>query len=357
MVRPRLVMCWPTISGYVAACCRALAERTEIDLRVIVGSADPNFDPSVFAGIPADIVPAAEMESPEAMCKRVTALRPDLVVISGWMLKGVSALPSAPELRDVIFILGMDTPRKGTMRQRAGALLYKRYFSRMSAVFVPGERAFQLARDFGFHDGQIFRGLYGVDYARLSQLHARRAARPGGWPRRWIFMGRYVEAKAIDVLVSAYQQYRDAVHDPWPLTTIGSGELKHLLANVEGLGDRGFVQPAQQPDLLVEHGAFVLSSRFDPWPLVVVESAAAGLPIVCTEACGSAVELVRPHYSGLTCASDDAGALARAMAHVHEHADLEAWGARGMALAAGYSAQVWAERWVRACQSLIAARR
>ena len=58
--------------------------------------------------------------------------------------------------------------------------------------------------------------------------------------------------------------------------------------------DRGFVQPADQAAIWAEHGAFALASRYDPWPLVIVEACAAGLPVIHSEACGSAVELVRP---------------------------------------------------------------
>ena len=52
--------------------------------------------------------------------------------------------------------------------------------------------------------------MYGVDYASLSPLYQRRVEQPGGWPRQFLFVGRYVEDKAIDVLIEAYAQYRAA---------------------------------------------------------------------------------------------------------------------------------------------------
>ena len=38
----------------------------------------------------------------------------------------------------------------------------------------------------------------------------------------------------------------------------------------------------------MEAGAFLLASRFDPWPLVIVEACAAGLPVVTSTKCGAA---------------------------------------------------------------------
>lgn len=338
----------------MAACWRALSARPEVDLHVIAGRANPSFKDDVVAGLNVHMIPEKDLFKPDVMTALVRERSPDVIVGSGWFLKGVTALPFQPEFASTPYVMAMDTPRQGSLRQRVGRVVHRKYFQRADRVIVPGERAFQLARDLGFADSKIVRGLYGVDYASLSKLTEQRASRPEGWPRRWLFMGRYHADKGLDVLVPAYKQYRQMVKHPWGLTTLGSGELKSLLKGVEGIEDRGFVQPSDQPAVLVEHGAFVLSSRYDPWPLVVVESCAAGLPVVCTEACGSAVELVRSCHNGLTCAAMDADALARAMAWLHERGDqLPEMGRRSAQLGAAYSAEMWAERWVRMCQGLV----
>jgi glycosyltransferase involved in cell wall biosynthesis len=95
-------------------------------------------------------------------------------------------------------------------------------------------------------------------------------------------------------------------------------------------------------------GAFVLPSRFDPWPLALVEAAASGLPIVCSDACGSAVEVVRNGYNGLRVPDEDPGALARAFVQIQRRYDaLPKWGRRAQRFAAPHSAERWAGRWAR----------
>ena len=105
---------------------------------------------------------------------------------------------------------------------------------------------------------------------------------------------------------------------------------------------------------IARHGALVLASRYEPWGLVIAESFAAGLPVICTEACGASVELVRSYYNGLTVATGDAEALADAMRWVHEHDDrLPEMGRNGCHFAAAFSTQVWAERWVNMFRDLL----
>jgi glycosyltransferase involved in cell wall biosynthesis len=159
-------------------------------------------------------------------------------------------------------------------------------------------------------------------------------------------------------LLEGYRAYRASTSDPWPLTCCGGGPYAETIRNEPGISDRGFVQPAEVPAVLQEHGAFVLASRYDPWPLVIVEACAAGLPVIHSEACGSAVELVRPYFNGLGIATANSEALSAAMCWCHEnHAALREMGRRAVQMAAPYSAQAWAKRWMRLFEEMTGATR
>jgi glycosyltransferase involved in cell wall biosynthesis len=164
-------------------------------------------------------------------------------------------------------------------------------------------------------------------------------------PRAFGYVGRYVPSKGIDVLADAYASYRREVSDAWPLLTCGRGPLKARLDDA-GARDRGFVQPARLKKFLEGVGVLVLASRLDPWPLAVVEACAAGLPVICTEACGCVVEMVRSFHNGLTVATGDVAALTGALRWMHDHPQrLAEMGGRSRELAAAYSAGAWARRW------------
>lgn len=355
----RVVFLWTTLSGYMAACWRELAKRPELDLLVIAyrssAKSNTSFDDSLLAGIPHQLLDEDQRMDGRGLIGRVVAHRPDVIVATGWWQKHFREVALAPELMDAAFIMGLDTPWR-TPLQYLNRLRFPRYLHRLDGVAPAGERAWQHARNLGIAPDRIFRGQYGVNVSAFRPTFAARLAGP--WPRRFLFAGRYVDEKAVDVLVEAYRLYRTRVTNPWELRCCGRGPLGPLLATVPGIVDAGFVQPDDMPRHWAEAGAFLIPSRFDPWPLALVEACAAGLPVIASEVCGSAVELLRPRYNGLLVPEENAEALAAAMVTLHENeACLPDWGRRSQTLAEPYSAEVWTERWVAILRQTIAARR
>jgi glycosyltransferase involved in cell wall biosynthesis len=345
----KVVICWSNISGYMTSCWRALSALGNVDYALIAFQSNTGqiaFEDSLVQGLPARLLTPAEQSDTSLIRSLVLEHKPDIVVIPGWFHEPYLALARDGSLNGAQFIMTMDTPRRDTLRQRLGRFKIAWLIDRVSRVYVAGERAWQLAKLLGAPETKIRRGMYGVDYAALAPLFEQRLNQPGGWPRKFLFTGRYVEDKAIDILMEGYARYRARSRDPWPLTCCGAGPLAHLLERREGVTNLGFVQPRDQHRIMVEHGVFVLPSRYDPWPLVIVESAAAGLPVVHSEACGSAVELVRNYHSGRGVATGDVDALADALLWCNSNVgELPEMGRRARPLAEPYSAQAWALRW------------
>lgn len=349
----RVAIVWHSVSGYMAACWRALAATMGDDLLVVTQRPDPKgatpFDPALVRGVHIEMVDPAKLDDPAGVADIVAAHKPDVIVLNGWFVPAYNALAYSPRLASARKIMAIDRPRESWLKDTANKLRHGALIRRCDLLFVTGERCFQFARFLGVEETRIRRGTYGVDVESLGEAMEKRLSRDRGWPRSFLYMGRYDPEKGLDVLVEGYLRYRSAVSDPWALVCCGKGPLGELLRGVPGIEDRGFVQPADQPALLAEQGVFVMASRFDPWPLVVVESCAAGLPVICTNACGSGVELVRPYHSGLQTATGNAASQASAMRWMHEHHDaLSEMGRRGREMARAYSARAWAVRWMAA---------
>jgi glycosyltransferase involved in cell wall biosynthesis len=222
----------------------------------------------------------------------------------------------------------------------------------MDRVVVTGERSWQYAYRLGIPLEKIRRGIYGIDYQSWFPLWQERQNTP--WPRSLLFVGRYTQEKGVDVLIEAYRQYYEQVNDPWSLICCGKGELEHQLETQPGIKNLGFVQPHQMQTIWQNAGAFVLPSRFDPWPLALVEAAAAGLPVICTDACGSAVEVIRSEYNGVIIPPNNSQALAQAFMILDQnYPSLPEWGKRAQQFAAPYDAKLWAMRWQKWCKELI----
>lgn len=345
----KVLFLWHTFEAHFAACWRALAQR---GMAVHIVALQPNpqslapYTPDCLAGLDYQLLSLEDMRSSRHLQELLRAQKPDVIVVPGWFNPAVIQAVMHPEFAHTSLVMAVDTPYRGTWRQHLGRWRHRRYFSRINRVVVAGERAFQLAKTLGFAEAIISRGMYGIDDANLRPLWQQRKALPGGWPRQFLFVGRYIPEKAVEVLAAAYLQYRQAVTDPWELVCCGRGPWQDKIIAACAT-DAGFVQPADMPHYWGQAGALILPSRFEPWGQVIVEGSAAGLPILCSEACGAGVEMVRSEFNGRTLATGSIDALANAMRWLH-HNDpdsLAEMGLRSQTFAMAYSADSWAKRW------------
>ncbi|MEA5596121.1 glycosyltransferase family 4 protein [Rivularia sp. UHCC 0363] len=342
----KVIFCWSDISGYMAACWRTLHNLPDIDVFVIAFKANTEtaFSDQLMQGIPCRLLDLQERQDANLIKNLVLKECPNVIVFCGWLHKPYNKLAFAPELRETAKIMGMDTPWWGTPKQHLAAFALRSFLQKMNRIVVTGERSWQYARRLGIEPAHIRRGLYGIDFNAWSPLYEKRLQ--NSWLRSFLFVGRYAKTKALDVLLQAYKLYREEVSEPWNLVCCGKGSLASQLEGKPGIDNRGFVQPNQMQDIWLKAGAFILPSRFDPWPLALVEAAAAGLPIVCTDVCGSAVEVIRPYYNGLIVPPENPEALAKALLKIHHsYEELFIWGKRSQQLAAAYGADLWASRW------------
>lgn len=361
----RVVFCYPYITGYMAACWRALAARGEVQLSIValrsdVPGVDWKFDDAAVArGLDIRLLSPQEHADEALVRNLVESHKPQIVVIPGWAHASYRNLVTAPGLvaAGTKYVMTMDTPWRGTWRQRLARYKLSSFLKHIDRIVVPGERAFQFARILGMPDERIHRGLYGVDYAAFAPLREQRLAQSSGvWPRMFLYMGRYQHEKGLDFLLESYRTYRAAVSDPWGLTCCGTGPLEGAMSAEAGVKNKGFVQPWDQPPIIARSGVLVLPSRFEPWGLAIAEAFASGIPVIHTEACGAGVELVRQWYNGIIVPTENVRAMAGAMRWCHQNIEqLPEMGARGQPFAAAYSAEAWVVRWSKMFEELLGA--
>lgn len=348
VAKTKVVFCYPIVNGYIAACWRELASDPRIDLSIISFASQKTdsvgFHTSIMCGLDHHLLEPKSKRDPKKVARLVEELNPDMLFVSGWAYPAFRKLYLDSALAKVPIAMLMDNQFRGDLRQMAGRYLLHRVLRRINCLFVTGERSHQLARYWAVPEEKIVRGCVSVDYASLSPLLAQRIEN-GIWPKSFLYVGRYVREKSLDVLVEAYKIYRDECLDPWPLRCAGMGPESDLLKAVPGIEDLGFVAPEQLGRHWVNAGCFVLASRFDPWPLVVVEAGAAGLPIIATDICGSTVENVHHLFNGYIAPTSDARQIANGMKYMHtHHSSLLDMGRSSQQFAAAYSAEIWAKR-------------
>jgi glycosyltransferase involved in cell wall biosynthesis len=358
------VFCWTGVTPAMIACWRAFASLPGVRLKLMIElphRSDTAFDArQVLAGLDYTLRFSNDPLDRLAIDREMAAFAPDVILVLGWRSPMCRAVAESPVFRSVPKIFAFDMTFRWTFRKLLAPLVLWRYLRRFAAALVTGSRSAAYARFLGFPARAIETGLIGLDTAAYA---AARQARPetDRHPKQFLYVGRYAPEKRIDLLVAAYECYRGRVADPWGLTCAGMGPQKPRLAGRPGITDLGFVQPAEMPGLFARHGCFVIASDYDPWPLVIAEALASGMPVVCTDACGSHVELIKPElndpklsdpeFNGVVCRTGDVEGLARAMEKIHAHsAELPAMASRCQAAAAPYAADTWATRFRALCE-------
>ena len=332
----------------MTACWQALSELSGIEVSVVALPSNRPWRPGMFDGIDwLKVLTEEEAANASFVVDTVRQTKPEVLVVSGWATPLLRQIAKT-EFHDVVArVLAFDTPWRGCLRQRVGQPLLRWHARNFDAAVVAGERGLQYASRLGFDPAAIMVGTYGIDFVPFAEVAKERSQM---MPRRFLFVGRYAPEKGIEFLLEAYDRYRQLVSDPWPLQFVGSGPLEPAIEGNLGLENLGFVQPDTLPQVFAECGAFVLPSLYEPWGAVIAEAAAAGLPVLATNACGATTDLIHHTFNGYRCAPADVESLVRGLIWAHEsHDSLYSIGQRAHQVANAYSAESWASRW----QSLI----
>lgn len=346
----RLFLLYSEPSSYLSACLKCLRENYCWEISAICWrkSEDAPFDESILKEW-GDVRARTEFDTWEEILDHVRGFDPSVVFVSGWADKSYLKVARSLRKQGLLVVSGLDTQYSGSLRQRVGILLSPWILrSAFDALWVAGERQQQFAWRLGFRGRRCWNGLYCCDWEQFgSQDLSRRK------PKHFIFVGRYIDAKGIRLLLSAYEDYRDKNKDPWGLRMIGSGVLKNLLLPRSGVTDIGFVQPQALPKLMHENDVLVLPSLREAWGVVVQEAAAAGLPVICSDAVGASVHLVQNDYNGFVFESGNKGELVDCMTAISSmsYSDFALMRERSRELSRQFKPERWAQTLVNGVAS------
>ena len=166
-----------------------------------------------------------------------------------------------------------------------------------------------------------------VSTPRLAELAA------GPCPHPWLegdepvilAAGRLVPAKGFDLLLEAFAEVRRRHRAR--LIILGQGPLDSALGRqADRLGLGSAVDLPGWTDnpfaFMSRCTLFVLSSRYEGLPGVLIQAMACGAPVVASRCPGGSTEIVRSGENGLLFPSDDAGELARRIGELLDDAEL-----------------------------------
>jgi glycosyltransferase involved in cell wall biosynthesis len=170
--------------------------------------------------------------------------------------------------------------------------------------------------------------------------------------------GRLTPQKGFDRLIRAWTQVQEQ-HPDWELRIFGGGRLRgRLQRRIRELGiadsARLMGYTDRLPDELAKGSFYVMSSRFEGFPMVLLEAMAGGLPVVSFDCPNGPRDLISEGTDGFIVPNGDIEALAAAMVRMIELGDgrRREFGEAAFRKSEQYRIDAVAARWVRLFEEL-----
>jgi glycosyltransferase involved in cell wall biosynthesis len=229
----------------------------------------------------------------------------------------------------------------------------RKIVSLFDAALVGGKNHVSYMQKLGKKGNEVFTGYDVIDndYFRSNTDNIRerykitrdRMGLPGKY---FLASSRLISKKNLPFLIKAYADYRKLMQkNAFDLVIVGDGELRNeITALIYQLKLQhfihlpGFRQYHQLPYYYAFASAFIHASISEQWGLVVNEAMASGLPVIVSEACGCAPDLVRNGSNGLTFSPYETRALTNIMLMMSSaDCDLDSMGQKSREIISGCS--------------------
>jgi 1,2-diacylglycerol 3-alpha-glucosyltransferase len=303
---------------------------------------------TLFKNADAQRQPKAEVAT--RMAAALDKIRPQVVVTPGWADAAALAALQWCGRNQVPAIVMSESTKGDESRKVWKEWVKRRVVGLFSAGLAGGTPHAEYLAQLGLANDQIFLGYDAVDNAYFRENAemlktetlksedggqktegGERKAESGHQssvisrqfilPEKYFLASaRFIEKKNLSRLIQAYARYRKLAQKSevstglrppasglWPLVLLGDGELRpdlcRLISDLR-LQDcvhlPGFIQYPELPAYYARAGAFIHASTTEQWGLVVNEAMASGLPVLVSNRCGCARDLVQAGVNGFT---------------------------------------------------------
>jgi 1,2-diacylglycerol 3-alpha-glucosyltransferase len=376
----RVLLCWRRFGPYHLARFDAVSRRFElIGLQIAKIDQDHPVDHGGLFGRSiislqderqADQLRTHEIE--ELTAQALKTIQPQVVVIHGYGTRDALVMLQSAINLGIAAIVMSDSNFGDKKRMLAVEAIKRRLISLFSSALVAGQNSSHYIVNLGMPKNRVFIGYNVVDNRHFSSEPEAGTLRSGIAPRQPFFLsvGRFVGSgpdagvKNFHRLLQAYAVYKEkAIGSPWQIALVGDGELRPAVENE--IGRLGLEQNVSIPGSANYYemrawyraaSALVLPSTKETWGLVVNEAMAAGLPVLVSNRCGCAPDLVRDGINGFIFDPYDVQGMADVMFRVaHGNVDCEAMGRASQEIIADWSPERFADGLAQAVEAALSA--
>lgn len=319
---------------------------------------------TVFPGKDVDFEPPLMVR--DQLWRTLTKHNPSVLLVAGWSASwALAAIQWAADNKRPVVMLSAST-EQDEVRSAWKEMIKRRVVRLCGAALVGGTPHVDYLTNLGMPKERIFTGYDTVDNAcftdgaEQARQDAKRLRSELSLPQHYFMTtSRFIEKKNIPCLLKAYSIYRRQTNsDAWGLVLLGDGQLRDdyfRCCQELGLGQSvifsGFKQYHELPIYYGLADAYIQASTTEQWGLVVNEAMACGLPVIVSERCGCAVDLVKDGCNGFTFDPYDVHALAGLMCKLSENESMrETMGKESLNIIGRWTPDTFAEGFWKAVE-------
>lgn len=287
----------------------------------------------------------------------------DICVIGGYSTPTSILAILYCKLMKIKYILAVDgiiENEHKSIKDRIKSLL----ISNAEGYLVPGKNSKEILLTYGATSEKIyeypFTSLKEKDINQLlpTNFEKTELRKQLGVPEKMIVLtvGQFIYRKGFDVLLNAIPSEAGDLGVYIIGGSIPLSEYQEIIKKRE-LKNIHFIEFKPKEELDKYYRAadvFVLPTREDIWGLVINEAMSKGLPIISTDRCGAALELVKPGINGWIVPIDNDNGIARCLSKIIDDNSLcKKMGNASLSIIKSYTLEEMALRYMSAFESII----
>jgi glycosyltransferase involved in cell wall biosynthesis len=251
-----------------------------------------------------------------SLLKRVIFHNPKLIYLNGYYDASYWAVIVYAKLKNIKIIIDSESTETSRERVWWKEKLKKIIIPRMDGYLCLGTKATEYIIKLGVKKEKILstRNI-GIANDKVAQLHRNAFSIKDSvkkqlnlLPYNFIYAGRFSPIKNLLLLIEAFAEASEKFDNQhrWGLILSGDGSeneaLKSLVSskNIEGITFLPSCEWHEVPSRYALADVAILPSLFEPFGFLVNEALVYGMPIIVSNRCGSAFDLVQEGENGYT---------------------------------------------------------
>ena len=285
-----------------------------------------------------------------SLISEVAAFQPDKIIVYGWKFNSHLKVLRHFKEKIPLYFRGdstlLDEPAGFNIKKAMRRLLLQWVYRHVDFVLSPGSASDAYFLNAGLSANQIIRAPHAVDNARFSgtvipDKHSSYEESARNWRNElsiledkkvFLFAGKFEPKKDPILLVNTFarlQQQYPNTH----LIMVGNGILEEELKNLTSIPITflPFQNQSIMPVVYRLGDVFVLPSKGpgETWGLAINEAMACGRPVIVSDKCGAAVDMLKNNENGFIFKAGDENDLYNCMEKM-VNADTSSMGAKAL---------------------------